>query len=64
MVLMASADQHAAEARMDIEVIVEIPQGSRNKYEMDHASVACWKLFYGWLSGTMEHVCSSCTDLA
>ena len=21
---------------MDIEVIVEIPQGSRNKYEMDH----------------------------
>jgi len=23
---------------MDIEVIVEIPQGSRNKYEMDHAS--------------------------
>jgi inorganic pyrophosphatase len=27
-----------AEERMDIEVIVEIPQGSRNKYEMDHDS--------------------------
>src|SRR6266496_1361194 len=24
--------------RMEIEIIVEIPQGSRNKYEMDHAS--------------------------
>ena len=23
---------------MDVEIIVEIPQGSRNKYEMDHAS--------------------------
>jgi inorganic pyrophosphatase len=23
---------------MDVEVVVEIPQGSRNKYEMDHAS--------------------------
>ncbi len=23
---------------MDIEVVVEIPQGSRNKYEMDHAT--------------------------
>ena len=23
---------------MDVEVIVEIPQGSRNKYEMDHHS--------------------------
>jgi hypothetical protein len=28
------------------------------------ASVACWKLFYGELSGTMEHVSCSCTDLA
>jgi len=28
------------------------------------ASVACWKLFYGWLSGTMEYVSCSCTDLA
>lgn len=27
-----------AEAHMDIEVMVEIPQGSRNKYEMDHDS--------------------------
>ena len=23
---------------MDVEVIIEVPQGSRNKYEMDHAS--------------------------
>jgi len=23
---------------VDVEVVVEIPQGSRNKYEMDHAS--------------------------
>ena len=23
---------------MDVEVVVEIPQGSQNKYEMDHAS--------------------------
>ncbi len=23
---------------MDIEVVVEIPRGSRNKYEMDHAT--------------------------
>jgi inorganic pyrophosphatase len=22
---------------MDVEVVVEVPQGSRNKYEMDHA---------------------------
>ena len=35
-VLMASADAQVAEEGMDIEVIVEIPQGSRNKYEMDH----------------------------
>ena len=27
-----------AEAHVEIEVIVEIPQGSRNKYEMDHDS--------------------------
>ena len=27
---------------MDVEVIVEIPKGSRNKYEMDHASGAIW----------------------
>ncbi len=27
---------------MDVEVIVEIPQGSRNKYEMDHDSGAIW----------------------
>jgi inorganic pyrophosphatase len=23
---------------MEVEVVVEIPQGSRNKYEMDHAT--------------------------
>jgi inorganic pyrophosphatase len=23
---------------MDVEVVIEIPQGSRNKYEMDHQS--------------------------
>jgi hypothetical protein len=23
-------------------------------------SVACWKLFYGLMGGTMEHVCCSC----
>jgi hypothetical protein len=28
------------------------------------ASVACWKLFYALLSGTMEHVSCSCSDLA
>lgn len=27
---------------MDVEVIVEIPKGSRNKYEMDHNSGAIW----------------------
>jgi hypothetical protein len=27
-------------------------------------SVACWKLFYGVMRGTMEHVFSSCSDLA
>ena len=27
---------------MDIEVVVEIPKGSRNKYEMDHDSGAIW----------------------
>lgn len=27
---------------MDIEVIVEIPKGSRNKYEMDHDTGAVW----------------------
>lgn len=27
---------------MDVEVIVEIPQGSRNKYEMDHHGGAIW----------------------
>jgi inorganic pyrophosphatase len=27
---------------VDVEVIVEIPKGSRNKYEMDHASGAIW----------------------
>ncbi|MCC6434991.1 MAG: inorganic diphosphatase [Acidimicrobiales bacterium] len=27
---------------MDVEAIIEIPQGSRNKYEMDHDSGAMW----------------------
>lgn len=27
---------------MDVEVIVEIPKGSRNKYEVDHDSGAIW----------------------
>ena len=27
---------------MEVEVIVEIPRGSRNKYEMDHDSDAVW----------------------
>src|SRR5215212_10097085 len=27
---------------VDIEVVVEIPKGSRNKYEMDHDSGAIW----------------------
>ena len=27
---------------MEIEMIVEIPQGSRNKYEMDHETGAIW----------------------
>jgi inorganic pyrophosphatase len=27
---------------MEVEVIVEIPRGSRNKYEMDHATGAIW----------------------
>jgi inorganic pyrophosphatase len=27
---------------MEIEVVVEIPKGSRNKYEMDHDSGAVW----------------------
>ncbi|MFM8649126.1 MAG: inorganic diphosphatase, partial [Actinomycetota bacterium] len=27
---------------MDVEMIVEIPQGSRNKYEMDHETGAIW----------------------
>ncbi|HZQ83765.1 MAG TPA: inorganic diphosphatase [Acidimicrobiales bacterium] len=27
---------------MEVEVVVEIPRGSRNKYEMDHESGAIW----------------------
>ena len=27
---------------MDVEVIVEIPKGSRNKYEIDHETAAVW----------------------
>jgi inorganic pyrophosphatase len=29
-------------ATMDVEVIIEIPKGSRNKYEMDHVSGVIW----------------------
>ena len=49
---------------MDVEVIVEIPKGSRNKYEVDHESGAIWldrMLFtatqypvdYGFFPGTL-----------
>ncbi len=49
---------------MDVEVIVEIPKGSRNKYEVDHDSDAIWldrMLFtatqyptdYGFFPGTL-----------
>ena len=49
---------------MDVEVIVEIPRGSRNKYEVDHESGAIWldrMLFtatqyptdYGFVPGTL-----------
>ncbi len=49
---------------MEFEVIIEIPRGSRNKYEMDHESGAIWldrMLFtatqypadYGFVAGTL-----------
>jgi inorganic pyrophosphatase len=49
---------------VEIEVVVEIPQGSRNKYEMDHASgrirldrmlftSTCYPLDYGFVPGTL-----------
>jgi inorganic pyrophosphatase len=49
---------------LDVEVIVAIPQGSRNKYEMDHArgrirldrmlfTATCYPLDYGFIPGTM-----------
>jgi inorganic pyrophosphatase len=49
---------------VDVEVVVEIPRGSRNKYEMDHDSGAVWldrMLFtstmypadYGFIEGTL-----------
>ena len=49
---------------MDVEVIVEIPQGSRNKYEMDHKTGRIrldrmlftstrYPLDYGFISGTL-----------
>ena len=48
---------------MEVEMIVEIPQGSRNKYEMDHDTGAIWldrtlftatqyPLDYGFFPGT------------
>lgn len=27
---------------MQVEVVVEVPKGSRNKYEVDHSSGAIW----------------------
>ncbi len=50
---------------MEIEVVVEIPKGSRNKYEMDHETGALWldrHLFtatsypadYGFIPGTLS----------
>jgi len=49
---------------MDVEVVVEIPQGSRNKYEMDHKTGRIrldrmlftstrYPLDYGFISGTL-----------
>ncbi len=49
---------------MEFEVVVEIPRGSRNKYEMDHESGKIWldrRLFtamaypcdYGFIEGTL-----------
>ena len=49
---------------MEIEVVIEIPQGSRNKYEMDHAAgrirldrmlftSACYPLDYGFVPDTL-----------
>jgi len=49
---------------MDVEVIVEIPQGSRNKYEMDHKTgrirldrmlftSTVYPLDYGFIEGTL-----------
>src|SRR5258708_31454276 len=49
---------------MEVEVVVEIPRGSRNKYEIDHETGAIWldrMLFtatqypadYGFVAGTL-----------
>ena len=49
---------------MEVEVVVEIPQGSRNKYEMDHATgrirldrmlftSTCYPLDYGFVPDTL-----------
>jgi len=49
---------------MDVEVVVEVPQGSRNKYEMDHKTGRIrldrmlftstrYPLDYGFISGTL-----------
>jgi len=50
---------------MDVEVVIEIPKGSRNKYELDHATGKIWldrMLFtatvypadYGFVDGTLS----------
>ena len=49
---------------MDVDVVIEIPQGSRNKYEMDHATgrirldrmlftSTVYPLDYGFVTGTL-----------
>ncbi len=49
---------------MEVEVVIEIPQGSRNKYEMDHATgrirldrmlftSTCYPLDYGFIPDTL-----------
>jgi len=55
---------HSKESHMDVEVVIEIPQGSRNKYEMDHKARRIrldrmlftstrYPLDYGFIPGTL-----------
>jgi inorganic pyrophosphatase len=61
---IASARLDEERSSMEVEVIVEIPQGSRNKYEMDHATGRIkldrmlftstrYPLDYGFIEGTL-----------